>query len=54
MRANLLYPELSYVINGICFDAHNEMDVFARERQYGDYIEKKLNEKFVNLLTLTY
>ena len=48
MRANLLYPELSYVINGICFDAHNEMGRFARERQYGDYIEKKLNEKSVN------
>jgi len=40
----LIYPELSYFINGICFATHNELGRFAREKQYCDLIENKLKE----------
>ena len=38
----LIYPKLSYVVTGICFDVHNELERYSREKQYGDLIERKL------------
>ena len=29
----LIYPELSYKINGILFSTHNELGQYAREKQ---------------------
>lgn len=43
-KTELLYPELSYKITGLCFAVHNELGQFAREKQYGDLLEKKLAE----------
>lgn len=40
----LIYPELSYFLNGICFDAHNTLGRFAREKQYADFIERELTK----------
>ena len=40
----VLYPELSYTITGVLFATHNELGAYAREKQYGDLIEKKLKE----------
>lgn len=40
----LIYPKLSYKINGILFRVQNELGPYCREKQYGDLIEKKLNE----------
>ncbi len=42
---HVLYPELSYDITGLCFATQNELGPFAREKQYGDLLEKKLVEK---------
>ena len=41
----LLYPDLSYEIVGCCYDTHNELGPFAKEKQYGDLLENKLREK---------
>jgi len=40
----VLYPELSYTIVGVIFSAHKELGPYAREKQYGDFIEKRFKE----------
>jgi len=40
--ADLIYPELSFKVVGICFVVHNELGVYAKEKQYGDLLEEKL------------
>ena len=40
----VLYPELSYKIVGLLFEAHKELGCYAREKQYGDFIENRLKE----------
>ncbi len=40
----IIHPELSYKINGLCFNVHNQLGRFAREKQYSDLIEERLKE----------
>lgn len=41
---DIVYKELSYQINGLCFKIHRELGRFCRERQYADRLEKSLLE----------
>lgn len=45
---SIIYPELSYTINGILFDTHKELGIFRNEKQYCDYIEYLLKDKNIN------
>jgi len=44
----VFYPELSYSINGICFEIHNKLGRFSREKQYADEFEIALIQKNIN------
>ncbi len=47
--SQLIYPDLSYKINGVLFAAHNELGRFCNEKQYSDAVErylKKLKVKY--------
>jgi len=42
-HTNLIYPELSYKITGICFRVQNEYGRFLKEKRYCDLLEEGLN-----------
>jgi GxxExxY protein len=41
----LIYPDLSYTINGVLFKIHNQLGRFRTEKDYGDAIETELRNK---------
>jgi|SRR3989344_1989443 len=47
-KLTIIYPMLSYKIVGICFDAHNELGRYSRERKYGDFIAKTLKKEGID------
>lgn len=40
--AELIYPELSFKVVGLSFVVHNELGVYAKEKQYAGLLEEKL------------
>ena len=40
----IIYPELSFKINGILFKTHNQLGRYCSEGQYSDFVEKLLKE----------
>jgi len=44
----IIYPELSYKINGILFKVHNRLGRFCSEKQYNDGIEILLKQNKLN------
>jgi len=38
----ILYPDLSYKLNGIFFKIHKEIGRYSREKQYADAFEREL------------
>ena len=47
LRNDILYPELSYKITGLCLEVKKELGRFAREKQVCDRSEEKLKENNV-------
>lgn len=45
----LLFGSLSFCINGILFNVHNELGRFAKEKQYDDLLETKFQEERLSL-----
>ncbi len=48
MDNKVLYPELSYTINGLLFHVHNELGRYCREKEYANLFEQYLKEKKIN------
>ena len=44
VRKNVLYPELSYFIVGLCYKIHNELGRYRNEQEYADALEMLLRE----------
>jgi GxxExxY protein len=44
-KVEIIYPELSYQLNGIFFKIHKKHGRYCREKQYSDALEKELEEK---------
>lgn len=47
---HIIHKELSFTINGILFEVHNEVGKFASEKQICDVIEQKLKERNIEYL----
>ena len=45
---NILYPELSYLIYGLCYKVHNELGRYRSEKQYADAFEEVLKKNVIN------
>ena len=44
LRSDILYPELSYKITGLCLEVKKDLGRFAKEKQFCDRLEIKLKE----------
>ncbi len=48
--AKIIHANISYTITGICFEVHNELGRFAKEKHYGDLFEEKLRNKSITYI----
>lgn len=44
----IIYPELSYKLNGLFFEIQRELGRFCRERQYCDVLENKFKKNNID------
>ena len=44
VNKKVIYPELSYLICGLCFKIHNELGCYRNEKQYADMLEELFRE----------
>lgn len=44
MKKGIIYPILSYKINGVLYRVHNELGRYCNEKQYCDAIENHFNK----------
>lgn len=42
--SKVIYPDLSYKVNGILFETHNDVGRYANEKQYSDRVEIGLKD----------
>ncbi len=47
-KSKVVFPELSYIICGLCFQVHNKLGRFRNEKQYADAFENLLKENKIN------
>jgi len=40
----IIYPKLSFKINGVCFKIHNQLGRYSREKQYCDLLEEEFKK----------
>jgi len=55
INEKIIYPELSYLVCGLCFSAHNKLGCYRNEKQYADILEelfKENNIKYVREVSL--
>ncbi|OGG40229.1 hypothetical protein A3A21_02540 [Candidatus Jorgensenbacteria bacterium RIFCSPLOWO2_01_FULL_45_25b] len=48
VRNDILHKELSYVLGGIFYRAHDKLGRYAREKQYGDLLESLFLERNIS------
>jgi hypothetical protein len=49
-KDKVVYAKLSFIIVGVCFDVHNQLGRYCREKQYGDLVEEILTERGIPFL----
>lgn len=47
-QEKVLYPELSYRIYGLCYEAHNRLGRYLNEKQYADFLEQLFKVNNIN------
>lgn len=48
IETKIIYPDLSYFITGLLFQAHNKLGRYSNELQYADCIESLLKDSKIN------
>lgn len=49
-NVNIIYPELSYNVCGLCFYVHNKLGRYLNEKQYADALENLLKESKIKYI----